>query len=134
MPNTFDLAEATLAKLSTQTKFTTHDGTVPNKPQGAYVVFYGSTGTVRRTRLAQAANRLRGGCTLVIAGSTAAQVRNTVDLVRDDLEGWRPFGTDRSSEALHEDEISGDMLRDDTDANDIRFSQTLFFRLTTHRS
>lgn len=132
MPAVEQLAEVVLERLGALPGLTVLDGGVPVTPPGAYVVFYGAAPALTATRLAGTASSLRWTFQLVCAGRDAAEVRHVVELVLASLTNWRPAG--RETSWLSPQPDGAPILRDDSVPGDIRYSQTLTFRLTTTRS
>lgn len=133
MSSTSSLSTAVLARLLTVTGVTVYDGKVPTTPVGAYVVFYGNAGIAANEGMASTPNGLRWGFYLVVAGTLPGQVRTAVDRVREALTGFR-IDTAAAASPLNEDDLRSPMLRDDTVQSDVRFSQTLYYRLSASRS
>lgn len=127
------LAGNVLARLNTLPNVSVYDSKVPSTPGGLYVVFYGNSGHSVSTSMAGTSDSLTWTFYVIVAGTLPAQVRSGVDRVRTALTGFR---LDAAAWAgpLNEVDLQAPMLRDDSVENDVRFSQTLYFRLSTSRS
>lgn len=130
---TYDLAQLVTDRLNGQAGYAVHRGGLADSPTGAYLVLQFGAGSLTSRRLDGQARLLRWTFRAVCAGRSDVQVLNTVDRVRARLAGWRPL-PGRASGALVELELDPPLLRDDSVPNDVRYSLTLTYRLTTPRS
>lgn len=107
--------------------YTVLRGQVAETPAGAYVVLYFTGGHSFATRLVARPDRLRWTFRAVCVGESDEQALNTADLLRARFAGWRPLGP--HGPQLVEVDDAAPLLRDDSVPNDVRFSNTLTFRL-----
>jgi hypothetical protein len=126
------VADAVLLRLtSAGFPFPVFDGVAG--PDPSYAVFYGGAGVPRSDRQSDLGSRLDWGCYIVCAGRNRQQALNVADKVRTRLTGHKPDSS-TTAEPLTEVSIGADLIRDDSDPADVRFSITLRFTLSTHRS
>lgn len=130
---TVELADLVLGRLRTLQRITVLDGEVKETPTGSYVVFYDDAPQLSSRNLAGVANRFAWRFQTVCVGRDAAETRWVVGQVLAALTNWRLL-PDRASSWITPQSDGAPILRDDSVAGDIRFSQTLTFRLTTTRS
>ena len=131
MPAVLDLADLIEAR-APGPGYTCHRGNVPDKPPGAYAVFYFGGGSTQVARLGGSPSDFRWTFRVVCAGFSERQAINTVDLIRARLTGWRPEGL--NGPVLVELEDDPALLPSTGVPGDTRYSMTLTYRLYTTRS
>ncbi|GAA1436307.1 hypothetical protein GCM10009616_35770 [Microlunatus lacustris] len=133
MLDTVAVADLVLDRLRMLPRIEVLDGEVKKTPAGAYVVFYDDAPRLSSRTLAGRANRAAWRLQTVCVGRDAAETRWVVGQILSTLTNWRPL-QDRAASWITPQSDGAPILRDDSVAGDIRFSQTLTFRLTTTRS
>lgn len=133
MATAINLAGVILTRLETMPGTTVLDSEVRTTPAGAYVVFYDETPAHWSNNLSGGLNRMGYEFRLVCVGKSPAQCRNTVRLAAGLLAGWR-FDNSQQSSWLIEVPEGAPIIPDRSVPEDVRYSQTLHYRLTTSRS
>lgn len=133
MPTARSLANLVEARARTGTGFLTYRGQVPTKPAQGYVSLYFGGGVNFADRLYTVSNNLTWSFRAVCVGFTDDQCLYVVGKVRDLFTNWRPVD-DRSAGWFTEAPDDPPLIRDDSIADDVRFSITPRFTITTTRS
>lgn len=127
-----ELPDIVLARLGA-TGETVLDNEVKATPPGRYVVFYDEAPRLRPSGTGGDFRRQSWTFRTVCVGRDAGETRHVVRLVHALLVGWRPRPTDSATGAIVPVADGAPILRDDSVPGDIRFSQTLTWRVASSR-
>lgn len=127
------LADLVEARANTSTAFLTYRNQIPDRPPRNYVVLMFSAGITYPETLAASASTLLWRFRAMAVGWSDAECLWVADKVRDLFCNWRP-SSDRAVSWFTEEQDDAPVLRDESMINDVRYSLTLRFRLTTPRS
>jgi hypothetical protein len=133
MTDTRVLADLIEARAKTYPGFYTYRNQIATRPDRNYVVLMYSAGITYPRNLAGSANTLLFRFRAMCVGYSDGDCLWVADKIRGLFTNWRPL-EDRAASWLTEEQDDAPVLRDESMINDVRFSLTLRFRITTTRS
>lgn len=125
------LANAVETRCQTASGFLTYRGLVTSKPAKGYVSLYFSGGRPYADRLFDTATALTWSFRAVCVGYTDDQCMYVLEKLRGLFQNWRPFPDDRDTGWFTEAPDDPPLLKDDSLSDDVRFSITPRFTITT---
>lgn len=135
MADTLTLGDAVTARLVTAVGVTVYDSRVPNSPAEKYAVHYpGVTIPIEARQGGTTTTRQRFTGTIVCVGRSRQQAAWVVDKIIGRLVGFWPDADPGASPLRLDSDFDSGITRDDTDANDVRYTHVLRYTLTSNRS
>lgn len=132
MPTVRELANLVMDRAATDSTILTYRaGQVPTRPAKGYASFYFGGGTPSADRLYNATVNLGWGFRVICVGYDDDEALRVVGRIRALYTNWRPYPDDRSVGWFTEAPDDPPLIRDDSVPNDIRYSLTPRFTITT---
>jgi hypothetical protein len=121
------------ARARTDTRFDTFRGNGPDRPSRNYAVLYFTPGSVPASnRQGGSQGELRWSFRVVCVGlGSDDYCLYVARLVRALFKNWSPVTDESFTSWLQEQDDDAPLIKDDSDPNDIRYSITLRYTLTT---
>jgi hypothetical protein len=133
MSTTQALADLIEARAKTDTAILTYRGMIPTRPTRNYTVLLFSAGITYPEALAATSDTLLWRFRAMAVGWSEADCLWVADRLRQLFTNWRPLSS-RAASWVTEEQDDAPVLRDESVINDVRYSLTLRFRITTPRS
>lgn len=134
MTDTRVLANLVEARARTSTLFDTYRGVIQVRPGKNYVMLLFGAGAGYSDTLVGTATMLAWNFRALCVGFSDGDCLFVADRIRDLFSNWRPIPDSMASSWFTELRDEAPVLRDESMVNDVRWSLTLRFQLTTPRS
>lgn len=129
MPSARSLADLVEARCHTSSSFLTYRGTIPTRPEKGYAALMFGAGSPYGDRLAASVNGLAWSFRAMCIGYSDAQCLYVVEKFDALFIGWRPLAANGPWFSRTPDDPP--VIKDDSVAEDVRYSLTARYTLTT---